>query len=178
MEQNRVYTVSIHPIGLERRLLHTPSSIVFSSRSKAHDFKMEADKLIRESGRNFYTVLQETTMDCMEYRKNLRDELKDLNHEFRGIWENMIYTVVVDNKLDHDAPPYVFLFSSYTKAMEFARDIDKTIEMTDASNRYKVFVDSAYMDSTDSINWLYDDLDGRISAKAEEIVRAWKNKRN
>lgn len=80
---------------------------------------------------------------------------------------NMIHTVAVDNKLDGDAPPYVFLFSSYTKALEFAHDIDKTIEMADASDRYKVFVDSAHPDKMDALDWLYDDLGDRISAKTQ-----------
>ena len=65
MEQNQVYTVSIHPRGSECDLSRAPSPVVFSSRSKAYDFKRKADKLIRESGRNFYTAFQESTMDYM-----------------------------------------------------------------------------------------------------------------
>lgn len=167
MEQNQVYTVSIHPRGSECDLSRAPSPVVFSSRSKAYDFKRKADKLIRESGRNFYTAFQESTIDYMGYWKDLRDDLEDLNQNFSGVLGNMIHTVVVDNKVDRDAPPYVFLFSSYTKAMEFAHNIDKTIKMSDASNQYKVFVDSACPDKMDALDWLYDDLGDRISAKTQ-----------
>lgn len=91
---------------------------------------------------------------------------------------NMMHTVAVENKLDGDAPPYIFLFSSYTKALEFAHDIDKTIEMADASDRYKVFVDSAYPDKTNGLDWLYDDLGDRINAKAYKSARTDKDKAN
>lgn len=79
MEQKQVYAISINPREPESDLSRTPNPVVFSSRSKAYDFKRKADKLIRESGRNFYTVFQESTMDYMGYWKDLRDDLEDLN---------------------------------------------------------------------------------------------------
>ena len=39
--------------------------------------------------------------------------------------------------------------------------------MADASDRYKVFVDSAHPDKMDALDWLYDDLGDRISAKTQ-----------
>ena len=91
----------------------------------------------------------------------------------------MIHTVAVENKLDGDAPSLYFFFSRrIQKALEFAHDIDKTIEMADASDRYKVFVDSAYPDKTNGLDWLYDDLGDRINAKAYKSARTDKDKAN
>lgn len=166
MEQKQVYTISIKPRAPGYDLSRTPSPVVFSSRSQAYDFKRKADKLIEKSGRNFYTTFQESTMDHTGYWKDLRDDLEDLKQKAKGVLENMIHTVVVDNKVNGDAPPYVFLFSSYTKALEFARTVDRTIEMADASDQYKIFVNSARTDDTDALDWLYDDLGDKIGAKA------------